>query len=389
MTATMARHPATASDTSPAAEVAQGAVTIENLVKAYGAVKAVKGVSFSVPKGQTVTLLGPSGCGKTTTLRCIAGLETPTGGLVTINGKPVYDSSRGIELPPEGRGIGMVFQSYAIWPHLTVGGNVGFPLAIKRTPKNETRQRVAEILEMVGLGDLQDRPASALSGGQQQRVALARAIVHRPNVVLFDEPLSNLDANLRERMRTELQLLQSKLGYTSIFVTHDQQEALALSDHVVVMNVGVIEQQGSPWDVFQSPRTPFTARFLGCANNFEAEVSRSEDGGLVSVNLAGQGLLKGVWRSPEPPRPGSACRAAFRADRVELAAGEAAGNDGWIAGTIETASFLGSRIDYTVQTPGGSVKVEAPVSGMLAVGDPCALRISPSECHIFTDEGSP
>jgi len=211
---------------------------------------------------------------------------------------------------------------------------------------------------------------------------LARAMVHRPSVVLFDEPLSNLDANLRERMRSELQLLQSKLGYTSIFVTHDQQEALALSDHVVVMNVGVIEQQGSPWDVFQVPQTLFTARFLGCANSFEGEIENA-DADQVEVLLANGSTVHGIWRSPGLPKAGQQCHLAFRADRAQILEQSPDSRDDRIEGEIETASFLGSRIDYTVRTDAGLVKVEAPVSRAMRVGDSCAIRIAPSECHIF------
>src|ERR1019366_3477572 len=201
-------------------------VRVTAIRKAFGAVQALQGVDFDVPLGRTVSLLGPSGCGKTTMLRSIAGLETPNGGCISIGDSVVFDSEHMINLPSENRQIGMVFQSYAVWPHMTVGQNVGFPLKIRRISAREIETRVGDVLKMVGLDGYAERPSTNLSGGQQQRVALARAIVHEPRLVLFDEPLSNLDAKLREQMRTELKLLQDRLGFTAIYVTHDQQEAL-------------------------------------------------------------------------------------------------------------------------------------------------------------------
>jgi iron(III) transport system ATP-binding protein len=293
-------------------------VKIERLTMAYGAVQAVRGIDFFAAPGRTLTLLGPSGCGKTTTLRCIAGLEVPTSGRITVGDQVVYDGERGIFVEPERRNIGMVFQSYAIWPHMTVGGNVGFPLAIAGVGRAEVQERTRTVLELVGLGDLQTRSAADLSGGQQQRVALARALVHEPRVVLFDEPLSNLDANLRARMRTELQLLQARLGFTAIFVTHDQEEALSLSDHIVIMNGGRIEQTGGPQEIFKNPETAFTARFLGYSNILPGHVVAVDGNGAVQVEL-GEGLrLATRWRSPAAPQSGDDCMIAFRADRVTL-----------------------------------------------------------------------
>src|SRR5262249_31383666 len=213
-------------------------ISIANLTIAYGDVLAVKGISLDVRRGEHVTLLGPSGCGKTTTLRSIAGLERPTGGHILLDGKPVYDAERRINLPSEKRGVSMVFQSYAIWPHMTVFENVAYGLRVRRVAESELRERVDRALEMVQLRHLADRSAAKLSGGQQQRVALGRAIAFSPAVVLFDEPLSNLDAKLRASMRVELRELQQKLGISSVYVTHDQEEALAISDRVIVMNDG-------------------------------------------------------------------------------------------------------------------------------------------------------
>src|SRR3974390_479022 len=216
-------------------------VRVTAIRKTFGPVPALQGIDFDVPLGSTVSLLGPSGCGKTTMLRSIAGLETPNAGRISIGNVVVFDNERVINLPSERRQIGMVFQSYAVWPHMTVGENVGFPLKIRRTPTKEIKARVTEVLSLVGLAGYADRPSTNLSGGQQQRVALARAIVHEPRLVLFDEPLSNLDAKLREQMRTELKLLQNRLDFTAIYVTHDQEEALALSDSIIVINNARVE----------------------------------------------------------------------------------------------------------------------------------------------------
>ncbi|MBV9121714.1 MAG: ABC transporter ATP-binding protein, partial [Chloroflexi bacterium] len=246
-------------------------LTAQGLTKRFatageGAVMAMDGVSFEVPDGKIFTLLGPSGCGKSTTLRSIAGLETPDGGRIAIDDQAVFDAERRLNLPPDRRPIGMVFQSYAIWPHLTVGQNVAYPLEAKRTPRGEVRSRVADALRLVGLEALANRPAPLLSGGQQQRVALARALVGGPSLLLLDEPLSNLDAKLREQMRQEIRGVQRSLGLTAVYVTHDQEEALVLSDVVGVMHNGRLLETASPRDLYQRPRYRFTADFLGLAN---------------------------------------------------------------------------------------------------------------------------
>ncbi len=241
-------------------------VELDHLSKKFDAETAVCEVGLKVAQGEFVTLLGPSGCGKTTTLRCIAGLERPDAGEIRIDGKVVACVGRGIYLNPEDRDIGMVFQSYAVWPHMTVFDNVAYGLRVRRTPAAAIRQRTMRALELVGLGGLAERYATKLSGGQRQRVALARAIVYEPKVVLFDEPLSNLDAKLREQMRVELVRLQREVGITSIYVTHDQSEALVMSDRVVVMNKGVIQQVGDPHTIYARPANAFVANFIGVAN---------------------------------------------------------------------------------------------------------------------------
>jgi iron(III) transport system ATP-binding protein len=254
----------------PPAPVSQALPTphieVNRLELYYGKVPAVRGVSFNVLPGEQLTLLGPSGCGKTTTLRAIAGLEQPTAGEIRIDGTTVYSSQRGINIRAEKRGLSMVFQSYAIWPHMTVFENVAYGLRVRRTAAAEIAERVERALEMVQMRNFASRRAAQLSGGQQQRVALARAFVFSPSVLLFDEPLSNLDAKLRADMRIELRELQHRLGITSVYVTHDLEEALAMSDRIVVMRDGQIEQTGTPDEIYRLPNSAFVADFVGSAN---------------------------------------------------------------------------------------------------------------------------
>jgi len=267
-------------------------LSIENLHKVFQAsgnteVRAVDGINLSVQPGRLLTLLGPSGCGKTTTLRCLAGLERPDSGRIVIGESPVFDSAKGIFVPPSDRGIGMVFQSYAIWPHMSVFENVAFPLRVARTRKYtsaEIKDKVRQALEMVRLGGFEHRSSTQLSGGQQQRLALARGLVHEPKVLLLDEPLSNLDAKLREQMRFELKHLQRTLRITTVYVTHDQAEALALSDEIAVFNAGRIVQRGSPQDIYSHPASRFVADFIGSANFLAGSVTQeAEPDGLACV----------------------------------------------------------------------------------------------------------
>lgn len=359
------------------------AVKVEGLTKSYGSIPVVRNISFNVASGSTVTLLGPSGCGKTTTLRCIAGLELPSRGRMTIGNEIVYDSAKRIFVKPECRSIGMVFQSYAIWPHMTVAGNVGFPLAVSGKSRREIRDQTAEILKLVGLQDFIDQPASQLSGGQQQRVALARALVHEPNIVLLDEPLSNLDSNLRERMRTELQLLQSRLRFTAIYVTHDQEEALSLSDEVIVINQGRIEQSGTPQDVFQNPRSEFTARFLGCSNILSGTVLLCTDERRVDVLIDGSNPLTATWRGDVLPKPGEKMSLGFRGDQARVLVVDTPGNQNLIRGEVETATFLGTRFDYTIKIGDVRIKAVSGVNEPRQPGQVVAIEIAVNLCHAF------
>lgn len=310
-------------------------VTVTNVTKKFGDFRALDGLSFSVREGGTLALLGPSGCGKTTMLRCLAGLETPEEGFISIAGKVVFDSARGINLNPEDRGLGVVFQSYAVWPHMSVIDNVGFPLRVRGVTAAERRERAMKILELVGLSGYADRSATQLSGGQQQRVALARALVHNPSLVLFDEALSNLDAALREHMRLELKALQDRLGFTALYVTHDQGEALGLAETIILMNAGTIDTSGLARDVYMKHRTSFAARFFGL-NILEAN-SLPELSQYAARFVAFQ--REHAHLSPKGDKPAAA--------------------DGLcLSGLVATRSFQGLVDEYAIDiAPGVSIRV--------------------------------
>jgi iron(III) transport system ATP-binding protein len=374
---------------------ADGFVTIRDLRKRFGALAAVDGVSLTVAEGHTLALLGPSGCGKTTILRCIAGLETPDDGAIAIAGAAVFDKGAGVDLMPEQRALGIVFQSYAVWPHMTVAENVGFPLKVRGIAKAEQRARVETILGLVGLSASIDKPATQLSGGQQQRVALARALVHEPRVVLFDEPMSNLDAQLREHMRMELMVLQRRLGFTAIYVTHDQEEAFALAETVVVMNRGRIETVGAPRDVFHRPQTPFVAKFLGlnvvagrlARMGSAADANACEAPGARYAQVAlGDGLmLWGLAGHDAPLAEGAPVLVCVRKEHVAVRVGAAsvAGVQAFPA-EIKAASFLGLQEEYIVVA--GAVELRA-IQGPSAIkaGDRVTAAIRPEDCIVFLE----
>ena len=291
---------------------------IENLRKDFGGIRAVDGVSFTAGPGEFISLLGPSGCGKTTTLRCIAGFEHPQEGRITLGDVPLTDAAAGIFTPPHQRRFGMVFQSYAVWPHMTVFDNVAYPLKVQGgVSRKEIADRVRAKLEMVGLGGLEDRYPSRLSGGQQQRVALARAIVMEPHALLFDEPLSNLDAKLRERMRFELIELQRQLGIPAVYVTHDQTEAMVMSDRILVMQKGVIAQEGAPEEIYARPASPFVADFIGLCNLLDAEVVASAGAGRWTVRSP---LGEHECVGEMPLAAGEGITLMIRPERIGLAA---------------------------------------------------------------------
>jgi iron(III) transport system ATP-binding protein len=360
-------------------------IEIADLVVRYGEVPAVNGVSFTVAQGEHVTLLGPSGCGKTTTLRAIAGLEQPSGGSIRINGETVYSAAARRNVPAEKRGASMVFQSYAVWPHMTVADNVAYGLRVRKLPKAEIAEHAGRALDLVQMRAFADRSAALLSGGQQQRVALARAIAFSPTVLLFDEPLSNLDAKLRAEMRVELRALQHRLGVTSLYVTHDQEEALAISDRVIVMNVGGIEQIGTPEDIYNRPKTRFVADFVGSANLIAGRLGTGASGpGPVDFDAVG-GVKLQAW-APHAPR-GSESHVAIRTAYIDMAPGGAPGNANGEAnrapGTIRQRLFHGDFIQYIVDWPCGALTVRRPPTEMFDEGAAVTLFFAPEHCILL------
>src|SRR5262245_13174621 len=366
-------------------------VSIRHLTKRYGELFAVDDVSLSVGEGHTLALLGPSGCGKTTILRCIAGLETPESGHISIAGRVAFDAASGIDIKPEQRELGVVFQSYAVWPHMTVAENVDFPLKVRKLPKQEQRDRTARILEIVGLSAWHDKPATQLSGGQQQRVALAGALVYEPRLVLFDEPMSNLDAQLRDQMRIELKILQNRLGFTAIYVTHDQAEAFALAENVVLMNRGRVETAGAPRDVSYRPRTPFVARFLGL-NVRGGRAIRTGDlqTGLcyAEVALSERLTLRGLIGDERPIPPGAPVLACIRKEHISIRKLPPGGmtRHGALIGEVRAASFLGAEEEYVLDLDGVELRaIQAPTGAQ--AGDRVEITIRPENCTVFIEGG--
>ena len=339
-------------------------VRFTNVVKRYGTTPAVAGISFVVDSGTLVTLLGPSGCGKTTTLRMIAGLELPSEGRIEIAGRDVTN------LSATERDVSMVFQSYALFPHMSVLENVAYGLRRSGIGRAQATQRAMDGLAQVGLEGYGQRQPSELSGGQQQRVAVARALVLKPSVLLFDEPLSNLDARLRRQMREEIRELQQRLRLTVVYVTHDQQEAMAVSDRIIVMNAGRIEQEGSPRDLYERPATPFLARFMGESNPARGEIRRL-DAGHVRVNL---GLTE--FDVADTSSPDGAATVAVRPEAITVETAPGPANA--LPGTIAKASYLGTHMEYSIDTEAGTLFATCPrVERPLAAGDKVALVLAP------------
>jgi iron(III) transport system ATP-binding protein len=344
-------------------------------------VKAAQDVNFHVPEGKFFTLLGPSGCGKTTTLRSIAGLEKPVSGDISVGDRTVYSSKQNIFLPPNERNFGMVFQSYAIWPHMNVFRNVSFPLEVRKNkpPQSEIRDRVMRVLAAVGLDHLAEREATKLSGGQQQRLALARALVMEPKLLLLDEPLSNLDAKLREKMRFELKRMQDTFKLTTIYVTHDQSEALALSDEVAVMNEGRIVQLATPRDIYERPRTKFVADFIGTTNFLDGTVlgkEQSEDYWNVRTSI---GVLK--VKSDHVLRENSEISISVRPEDVHLSNSPApSGAQNSVTGLIDQAVFLGEYIDLKVKLGEYEMLARAHPTLSAPQGGQIHMRLDPEKC---------
>ena len=354
-------------------------IEISNLTVHYGDVKAVDDVSLSVGRGELVTLLGPSGCGKTTTLRSVAGLEDPSGGAIRLNGVTVYDGAQRRNTPAEKRGVSMVFQSYAIWPHMTVFENVAYGLKVRKMPNAEIKENVARVLDLVQMQDYSERPSSKLSGGQQQRVAVARAIAFSPEVLLFDEPLSNLDAKLRVTMRVELRELQKRLGITALYVTHDQEEALAISDRVIVMNAGKIEQIGTPEDIYRHPRTLFVADFVGNANVIRGHVRGPVANGEVDFVSDDGTRLRAL-----PGQAGATGKAAaLQAAYVDIFPAGRNDAPNATAGKIHRRMFHGDFIQYVIDWPCGQLIVRRPPTDLFEEGSDVTVSFSAEHCVVL------
>jgi len=357
-------------------------ITIRGLSKSFGAgetdVAAVDDVSLDIKDNSFVTLLGPSGCGKTTTLRLIAGYIVPDKGSIEVDGR-VVSSAKGV-VPPEARGMGMVFQNYAVWPHKTVYENVVFGLKLRKVPGADARRRVEETLSLVNLGGLEGRYPNELSGGQQQRVALARSLVVEPSILLLDEPLSNLDAKLRERMRVELKELQRRTGITFVYVTHDQAEALALSDMVAVMNAGRLQQYGTPFEVYAHPQNRMVADFMGLVNLVPGRLRELKNGG-GTIDIAGDLALDVA--KVDGLTAGDNVDIAIRPENIRLAPA-----NGAAAATITNHVFLGNISEYYAALPSGQVlRVQTHPLQRFAVGDRVAVEIDATQCSVFRRDG--
>ena len=359
-------------------------LVIEGLKKSFearggGTVRAVDGVSLTVDQGKLLTLLGPSGCGKTTILRCIAGLERPDEGRIVIGDQVVFDSAAGILVPANRRGIGMVFQSYAIWPHMSVFENVAFPLRVardRRFSRSEIAAKVSRALEMVQLGGFENRSATQLSGGQQQRLALARGLVREPALLLLDEPLSNLDAKLREQMRFELKRLQLDLGITTLYVTHDQSEALALSDQIAVFSSGKAIQLGGPVDIYRHPASRFVADFIGTTNFLPGTAASVGDGGAGRAETEFGPI---ACRFAKGVSAGDAVLVLVRPEDTVLSSAANGSADGF-PGKVENRVYLGEVIDYLIRVGGEELRVRTRPEDDFAIGDPVRVILPEERC---------
>jgi iron(III) transport system ATP-binding protein len=335
-------------------------LTVQDLHLTYGDNAILKGVSMELQRGEVVSLLGPSGSGKTTLLRAVAGLESPHRGTIRIKDRVVFDGAEGIELPAEKRNLGLVFQSYALWPHRTVYENVVYGLKLRKVPAREARERVAQVLEQLGLGRFAERLPHQLSGGQQQRVAIARALVYNPPVILLDEPLSNLDAKLREEARAFLRELIVRLGLSALVVTHDQGEAMAMSDRILLLNNGVIEQQGTPQEMYAMPRSLFTAEFMGSNNRLAGKFAEVREG---RARIEGDGWT--LWGTPRAgATPGHDATAVIRLEQVRIAR-SGAGNT--LKLPLSTSMYLGDKWEYLFRL--GPIPVRAHGAEDLPPGD--------------------
>jgi ABC-type Fe3+/spermidine/putrescine transport system ATPase subunit len=356
-------------------------LSVESLGVSYGSFKAVNDISFEVEDGEFVSLLGPSGCGKTTTLRCIAGLEPSSNGTIRIGTEVV--ASDGRDVPAERRGINMVFQSYAVWPHMSVFENVAYGLRTRGEPNTQVDAKVGKALRQVNLEAFARRYGTELSGGQQQRVALARAIVTSPRLLLFDEPLSNLDAGLRDRMRFELVALQRDLGQTSLYVTHDQTEAMLMSDRIILMREGAIVQTGTPREIYTNPATRFVAEFIGNANILEGAILGAAGDGGALVAFAGDQRIRGRFSSSTAAGTSEQILVCIRAESIQRA--DASGGENCFKAIVAQANYLGADVICTLRIGAATLRAEFPARSAPAVGDEIAVRIDPEDTILITE----
>ena len=372
------------SDASAKAEAARPFIEVKGLTAAYGSKVVVRDVSFDVAAGEHLSLLGPSGCGKSTTLRCIAGLETPLEGEIVIDSEVVFSSHRRINVPTERRRLSMVFQSYAIWPHMTVFENVAYGLRTQHASGAEVQTEVLRALRMVGMEELAHHSATELSGGQQQRVALARSYACRPKAILLDEPLSNLDARLRARMREEMRDLQRQFQLSTIYVTHDQEEAMAMSDRVIVMRDGRIEQVGPPLEIYDRPRSRFVADFIGAANIFSGRVRQHGAGQPIILELERTAIECAPRAELPRPHADGNYMVAIRAVYTELRRGAVPALANHWPAIIERRILLGDTVTYVVGWPGGKVRVHGFPNNLFDEGESVHLHV-PSVRAILVD----
>ncbi|MBW1835513.1 MAG: ABC transporter ATP-binding protein [Deltaproteobacteria bacterium] len=357
-------------------------IEIQNLFKRFGKVVAVNHIQLEVNKGELLTLLGPSGCGKTTTLRCIAGLEKPEEGDIVIDGKPML--SEGF-VQPSKRGIGMVFQNYAVWPHMKVFNNIVYGLKIQKIPRQTIQEKARQVLELTGLNGLEERYPSQLSGGQQQRVALARALVSNPKVLLLDEPLSNLDAKLREELRFEIKSLVKRMGITSVYVTHDQAEAMVISDRVAVMESGNVVQIGTPQEIYEKPANRFVADFIGTMNFMSGEVVQVfQDTDAVYVRTAFSAKMLCTTPDTTSITPGQKVYASIRPEDVEVFTEPPQDRENLFKGTIAHKAYLGNFLYFFVSVDGQMIRVQAPHNLPQEEGQELYLFLNPQKCMILS-----
>jgi iron(III) transport system ATP-binding protein len=371
-------------DAQIAAQAARPFIEVTGLTAAYGAKIVVRDVSFSVTAGEHLSLLGPSGCGKSTTLRCIAGLETPVEGEIVIDSEVVFSSRRRINVPTEKRRLSMVFQSYAIWPHMTVFENVAYGLRTQQVRGEEIQNEVLRALRMVGMEEFAQQSATALSGGQQQRVALARSYACRPKAILLDEPLSNLDARLRTRMREEMRELQHQFQLSTIYVTHDQEEAMAMSDRVIVMRDGRIEQEGPPLEIYNHPRSRFVADFIGAANIVSGRIRQHGTGAPTILDVEGTSIECAPCAELPRPHADGSHMVAIRAVYAELRRDAVPAITNHWPATIERRILLGDIVTYVVRWPGGKLRVHGFPNNLFDEGEAVHLHV-PSVRAILVD----